>query len=216
MTFTFVKRAVQHMFFGFLSVFLKWAILSGVISVGLVVVGVIATITATSSVDVDTLISIQPIDVLSEFPQYKYINYVELLWAGLIFPITIGGGLFTVVLAQGRGDENIVDFYKDVAGSTVIIVGILILVWLMSGLLYLLVYQAPLLNSNPYWSDFMEQGLEGLKMTKMDVVNTLVHTIMNYLYPYFPIPVLLYAYYHIIVNVHAGWSGNIYTEEVVE
>lgn len=208
MTYTFLKGAIQHGLFGLLSVIFRWSIMSGAISVTLVLVSVISTISVTSTITIDTLASTTPLEVLSSFPQYRYLNYTELLWAGLLLPVIIGGGLFTVVLAQGKGNEEIVDFYSDVASTTITVLGIAIILWIIGGTAYLIFYQAPLLNSEgSVWSQILANGTEGLKRMNMTVPKTTGDAIMVWLYPFFPIVALIAGYIHLFGNIHAGWIG---------
>jgi len=207
-TYTFIKGALQHGLFGLLSIILKWGIMSGIISVVLVFTSFLVTVTPEQSVSLGTLASMDPTATLSSLPQFRYLNYVEVLWAGLFIPILIGGGIFTVVISQGRGDERIVDFYSQVATRTVIVLGIVIVIWILGGTAYMLIYQSKMFESIPTWNEIMTVGRQGLVSLGMSVGEQLAHTVMKWIWPYLPIPAMIAGYIHIFGTTYAGWMGN--------
>lgn len=144
-----------------------------------------------------------PQDYLSQFPPFKYLGYIQIMWYVLLVPIFLGGAVYMVILSQGSGmsTQQIVDYYSDVAWPTLVVTGAFIMMWLLVGAIVLIGMAA-------FPQNLFSQGILGLIRLGTPQPYQAIQTIFTQIYPYLPIPVELGAFVYLLKEVHTGWVGN--------
>lgn len=144
-----------------------------------------------------------PDDYLTQFPPFKYLNYVKIMWYALLIPVFLGGAVYWVILAQGSGIsvQQVVDYYQDVAWPTLGIVAAMLLAWIIAG-------ASVGISLVAYPPELLVQGLQGLSLLGLtDILGYFFEAVYSIL-PYFPVAVEAVAFLHLLKEVTAGWIGN--------
>lgn len=124
--------------------------------------------------------------------------------------------MYVIVVAQGTGTEKqIVDYFQDVVKDVLVFVAIITIIWLLAGAWWGLQHDSALLHDTntqlgQTWTNIENESMEGLKAIGLYNIRLDWETVMNYIFPYIPIPFYLLAYFWLFSNIHAGWIGNIW------
>ena len=215
MTRTFIKGALTGFVFGPLSSLFLWVILSAAISVEILVASILLGWNGETSITLDMIVNWDT-STLPSLPYFSLIDYIQIMWAGLLLPIIIGSGLYIIVLAQGTGTESkIVDYFRHVVMDILIGMALFTMIWILGGTWYAFPRDSAVLhNSNTalgqFWIEFEDLGMQGLQKLGLDIISINWETVMTQVFPYIPIPFYLLAYFWLFSNIHAGWIGNIW------
>lgn len=149
------------------------------------------------------MLNVNPIQYLSQYPMFRYMNYVQYLWYLLLFPVFLGGSLFIIILSQGNGmaEQQVVDYYAQVAWDTIWKTGAALIMWILVGGAILIGFMA-------YPSDFMQTGLGGLQILGAGSFWSAVMKVITVIFPYVPIVIEVSAHVYLLKEIHAGWVGN--------
>jgi len=209
---TFVKGALQGVIFGPLYAIIVWIIASAGLSLVVLFASVLLTWNGVGQLTLDQLLTWDT-STLTSLPLFSTLGYVQILWAGLLVFIILGGVWYVIVLAQGTANEKrVVDFFHNVAVGSIQIAVIVIAGWIFVGLFYAFFFNSAILhdpNSPVYgfWTSFEQNATLGLQKLGMDVVNNEIDYIMVNYYKYFPIPILFVLYVYMALSIHGGWLG---------
>ena len=211
---TFIRGALTGFLFGPLSAFILWVVLSAAISVEILVVSILLGWNGQTPLSLDVIINWNT-NTLTSLPYFSLLDYVQIMWAGLLLPILIAGAMYVIVLAQGTTETRIVSFFGIVVRDVLLSMALLTMIWILAGAFYGLYHDSAILNNQntalgQFWTNFTSTGDEGLQKVGLYGFKLSWETIMNDIFPYIPIPFYLLAYFWLFSNIHAGWIGNIW------
>lgn len=203
---TFIRGALQGFIFGPISTILVWVIMSALLSMVILFVSILLNWDGASHLTLNQIVNWDT-STLTALPYFSFLNYIQVLWAGLLVPVVIAGGLYVIVLAQGEQNERIVDFFE-VARTNIILMGLGLIFWILGGTYWAFTHDSAVLQNLQIWQDFMANATQGLAALGMDQQMSTLEIIMTDIYPYVPFPFLAVVYIYLFANIHAGWIGN--------
>lgn len=206
MTKTFVRGALHGFIFGPLLSILTWVVMSALLSMIILIVSILINWNGISSLSLNQIVNWDT-STLTALPYFTFLDYIQIMWAGLLVPVIIAGGLYVIILAQGEQNERIIDFF-DVAKSNIILMGIGLIFWILGGTWWAFTHDAAILQNLEIWQDFTANATQGLIAMGMDQSMSTLELIMYKIYPYAPFPVFAVIYIYLFANIHAGWIGN--------
>ncbi|MHA1290071.1 MAG: hypothetical protein ACTSPB_22045 [Candidatus Thorarchaeota archaeon] len=214
MTRTLLKAALDFIF-GPLSAIFMWVLLSAAISITVLFVSILIGWDGASALTLDVIVNWDT-STLTSLPYFSLIDYIQIMWAGLLLPIVIAGAMYVIVVAQGTGTEKqIVDYFHRVVGDVLLLVAIFTIIWLIAGGWYGLQHDSAILHNQntplgQTWMEIENKSTEGLRVIGLLDLKLDWETVMNEIFPYVLIPIYLLAYFWLFSNIHAGWIGNIW------
>ena len=208
----FIKGALSGFIFGPLYSFIMWVILSAAISIEVLIVSVLLNWNGVSQVSLDVIINWDT-STLTSLPYFSLLDYIQIMWAGLLVPIIIAGGMYIIVLAQGTGTENRILNFFDVARRILLDMALLIMIWLAVGSFYAFYHDSTMLHDSStqlgqFWLDIENQSRAGLGQVGLNSITDMWYLLMTTIFPYIPLPFFLLSYFYLFGSIHAGWIGN--------
>ena len=214
---SFLPYSWRVVFGGLVEVLLDWVVFSAIISLVLVLTDWLIYIPSQAlnggSLSVFSLSNLTTAHLRS-LPQFRYLDYYQYLWVGLIVVITIASLIYSIVISQKEDSEIIIqDFYADVASKAVIYVGLVLIVWILGFTVFGLFFsQYGIMNSSATLHQIMIEGQEGLKALAGSDISSRLMWVFEVPYPYIPAPAFFLAYVYILRNAHTGWLGNVWAQ----
>jgi len=202
---------------GLAEVLLNWVVFSAIISATLVITDwiIYTPMQALSGGQVQFSLSSLTTAHLKTLPQFRYLDYYQYLWVGLVVVIAIASLIYSISLAQKEDSEVIIkDFYSEVASTAVTYVGLVLVVWILGFIIYgmFLSHEYGIMYNDSTLAQIMAEGQEGLKTLAGSDISARLMWVFEGPYPYIPAPAFFLAYVYVLRNAHTGWLGNVWAQ----
>ena len=207
---TLAGSAYRAVFFGFLSIFLRWAILSGILSLALIATTGVYLITSNQ-----TLTSIFDLDpsILTQTKLYMYLEYYQYLWVVFLVVLGVGSIIYAINLGQASSGERPIDYYQNVAWKALLVLFIVLMIYVTSGSYYFLTH-GEIVTSQSFWQNMTTAAQEGYAAYGVENPSSTVDWIYDNVFPYFPMPFFVGLILYVLKNAHTGWIGNVWEEPI--